>query len=117
MSPANKGCQKINDLIFKELIKRGYSLEGNTRIWNIADSKLWYLTPKQSQAFLDLEQSTAYQKEIIQKEIDLINKNLCEILAKVGKDYDKVDEIRAVLKAQGIVVKDLKDSVDWAWEE
>jgi len=36
---------KINDLIFKELLKRGYSLEGNTRIWNLADSKLWYLTP------------------------------------------------------------------------
>ena len=40
---------QINDLIFKELIKRGYSLEGKTRIWNIADSKLWYLTPEQAQ--------------------------------------------------------------------
>ena len=47
--------QVINDLIFKELIKRGYSLEGNTRVWNIADSKLWYLTPEQSEAFLDIE--------------------------------------------------------------
>ena len=42
---AETEAPKINDLIFKELIKRGYSLEGNTRIWNIADSKLWYLTP------------------------------------------------------------------------
>jgi uncharacterized SAM-dependent methyltransferase len=69
----------INDLIFKELIKRGYSLEGNTRIFNIADSKLWYLTPAQAQAFLDLEKSKDYQKEVIQIEIDLIDKNLDEI--------------------------------------
>jgi uncharacterized SAM-dependent methyltransferase len=74
----------INDLIFKELIKRGYSLEGNTRIWNIADSKLWYLTPEQAQAFLDLEHSEEYQKDVIQKEIDLINENVDEIIKKVG---------------------------------
>jgi uncharacterized SAM-dependent methyltransferase len=76
----------INDLIFKELIKRGYSLEGNTRIWNIADSKLWYLRPDQAQAFLDLEASEDYQKDVIQKEIDLINNNIDEIIDKVGKD-------------------------------
>ena len=54
---ADKKGQKINDLIFRELIKRGYSLEGNTRIWNIADSKLWYLTPEQAQSYLDAENS------------------------------------------------------------
>jgi len=77
---------QINDLIFKELIKRGYSLEGNTRIWNIADSKLWYLKPEQAQAFLDLESSKEYQEEIIQKEVDLINNNIDEIVSKVGKE-------------------------------
>jgi len=79
-----KENQEINDLIFKELIKRGYSLEGNTRIWNIADSKLWYLTPEQAQAFLDLEASKDYERDVIQKEIDLINNNIEEILEKVG---------------------------------
>lgn len=77
---------QINDLIFKELIKRGYSLEGNTRVWNIADSKLWYLTPEQAQSFLDLEQSEDYQKDVIQKEIDLINGNISAILNKVDAD-------------------------------
>jgi len=37
--------------------------------------------------------------------------------AKASKSYDKVDEIRAKLKEQGIVLKDMKDSVDWAYEE
>lgn len=83
---AEKEKPKINDLIFRELIKRGYSLEGNTRIWNIADSKLWYLKPEQAQAFLDLESSTDYQQGVIQKEIDLINNNIEDIVKKIGKD-------------------------------
>lgn len=83
---------KINDLIFKELLKRGYSLEGNTRIWNLADSKLWYLTPEQAQAFLDLEQSKDYQKEVIQKEIDLIKKNINEITSEIkNKSINLID--------------------------
>ncbi|MEI6849629.1 MAG: L-histidine N(alpha)-methyltransferase [archaeon] len=76
---------QVNDLIFKELLKRGYSLEGRTRIWNIADSKLWYLTPEQAQGFLDLEKSKEYQKDVIQKEIDLIKDNINEILKKLDK--------------------------------
>ncbi len=80
---SSKGSSEINDLIFKELIKRGYSLEGNTRIWNLADSKLWYITPSQAQAFLDLEQSKDYQKEVIQKEVDLIKDNIDEITSEI----------------------------------
>jgi uncharacterized SAM-dependent methyltransferase len=82
-SKPNVKNSEINDLIFKELLKRGYSLEGNTRIWNLADSKLWYLTPEQAQSFLDLEQSKDYQKDVIQKEIDLIDKNIQEITSEI----------------------------------
>ena len=37
--------------------------------------------------------------------------------AKAAKDYAKVDEIRAALKAQGIVLKDTKAGIDWAYSE
>ncbi|GAA4013249.1 cysteine--tRNA ligase [Hymenobacter fastidiosus] len=37
--------------------------------------------------------------------------------AKTTKDYDKVDQIRAALKGQGIIIKDLKTGIDWAYEE
>jgi len=53
---------KINDLVFKEVLKRGYNQEGKTRVWNLADSKLWYLTPKQAQGFLNLEETKDYKK-------------------------------------------------------
>jgi cysteinyl-tRNA synthetase len=37
--------------------------------------------------------------------------------AKASKAYDKVDQIRAALKEQGILIKDLKTGVDWAYSE
>lgn len=37
--------------------------------------------------------------------------------AKEEKAYDKVDAIRAELKKQGIVIKDMKTGIDWAYEE
>ena len=37
--------------------------------------------------------------------------------AKADKAYDKVDVIRAALKSQGIVIKDTKAGVEWAYSE
>ena len=37
--------------------------------------------------------------------------------AKTAKAYDKVDLIRAALKSQGIVIKDTKAGVEWAYSE
>ncbi|MEX2592335.1 MAG: cysteine--tRNA ligase [Anditalea sp.] len=37
--------------------------------------------------------------------------------AKQARDYARVDEIRTFLKEMGIVVKDMKDKIDWAYEE
>jgi cysteinyl-tRNA synthetase len=38
-------------------------------------------------------------------------------LAKKKMNYDKVDELRAKLKEQGLIIKDMKDRVVWAYEE
>ncbi|AMR28909.1 cysteine--tRNA ligase [Hymenobacter psoromatis] len=37
--------------------------------------------------------------------------------AKSAKAYDKVDQIRSALKTQGIVIKDTKTGVEWAYSE
>ncbi len=37
--------------------------------------------------------------------------------AKFRKDFERVDKIRAGLKANGIIVKDMKTGIDWAYEE
>lgn len=56
-------------------------------------------------------------------ESDLSSENLLSVIldeyrsAKDAKDYDKVDTLRARLKAEGVIVKDMKTGVDWAFEE
>jgi len=37
--------------------------------------------------------------------------------AKTAKEYDKVDRIRSYFKTQGLVIKDMKTGIDWAYEE
>ncbi len=49
---------------------------------------------------------------------NLINTILSEYkTAKFNRNFDKVDELRAQLKEEGIVVKDMKDKIEWAFEE
>jgi cysteinyl-tRNA synthetase len=37
--------------------------------------------------------------------------------AKDNKQYDKIDKIRAYFKEAGLVIKDMKNGIDWAYEE
>jgi len=83
---------RINDLIFRELIKRGVKQVDKGRLWYLADSKLWYVTPAQAQGYLDLEQSPEYREGLIQAEIDLIGQNLDAILSQLPEQkYNLVD--------------------------
>ncbi|WP_258102755.1 cysteine--tRNA ligase [Marinoscillum sp. MHG1-6] len=56
-------------------------------------------------------------------ELDLKGEKLVDVVlteykaAKEAKDYEKVDALRAELKQLGIVVKDMKNQIDWAFEE
>lgn len=58
-------------------------------------------------------------KEEKPEDIDGIISILLDIYrkAKESKDYEKVDEIRASLKKYGIVLKDMKNAIGWAYEE
>jgi uncharacterized SAM-dependent methyltransferase len=78
---------KINDVVFNELLKRGYSVEGKNKVWNIADSKLWYLTSEQAQAFLDLENKDTKQKMFAKKEMDLLKQKFSELTSGIMDKY------------------------------
>jgi len=93
-SPKNASMKikNINGLILKELVKRPYSIEGKNKVYNIADSKLWYVTPSQSQAFLDLEKKDKFQEAVVKKEISLLKENFNDIFSSVsGKKLNIVD--------------------------
>jgi SAM-dependent methyltransferase len=104
---------QINDLLFSELIKRGFRTEGNTRIWNLADSKLWYLTPKQAQGFLDLEKTEGYKESIIEKEISLISQNLSSMINLLkNKKYNLIDLGCGDGKKASLFIKELSKKIN-----
>ncbi len=59
----------------------------------------------------------------LKHESDLDGQALIDVIleeykqAKEARNFEKVDHLRAKLKTQGVVVKDMKDRVDWAFEE
>jgi cysteinyl-tRNA synthetase len=57
------------------------------------------------------EEKTSNQDQLLEIILNIYSK------AKTARDYKKVDEIRAALKAMGIIVKDMKHQIDWAYEE
>ena len=78
---------EINSQIFKELMKRGYSLRGDRRVWNISDSKLWFLTPALAEGFVTLKDKTGfYRKNVIMPELDLIKNNAKKISSSINSD-------------------------------
>lgn len=58
-----------------------------------------------------LEEKSDTQQQMISLLLNLYTE------AKTARDYEKVDEIRAGLKEIGFVVKDMKNKIDWAYEE
>ena len=83
---------QAKELIFKELVKRGYSLKGKKRIWDLYDSKLWYLTPELSKGFLKLYKYEPYRKAVVDTELRLLKDNCCKIMQKFGsRTFNLVD--------------------------
>jgi uncharacterized SAM-dependent methyltransferase len=79
--------ERVNDAVFRELIKRGYSVEGKNKVWNIADSKLWYLTSEQARAFLDLEKKDLKQRMFAKKEESLLKEKFSELTSGIKDKY------------------------------
>lgn len=83
---------KVNHLIFKELMKRGHSVNGENNIWDLSDSKLWYLTPELSEGFLNLAKYEPYKNNVIDREIDLLYTHFHKIVSMVpGEKFNLVD--------------------------
>lgn len=83
----------ISDLTFKELLKRGFRMDGETRVWDLADSKLWYLSDSQSEGFLELTRTARYQASVVDKEIQLLRSTMDVILDSLPSRHCNVIDL------------------------
>ncbi len=107
---AEKESRQVNNLIFKELIKRGYSEENGFKIWNIADSKLIFCSNNKGQAFFDFEKNSRYQNKIDFQEVNTIKDNIKEIKDSIkDKAINIVDLGCGSGKKASTIIQQLKD--------
>lgn len=81
-----EGFMKIHPLIFRELLKRGYSVEGAARVWNIADSKLEYITLQQAKTYLAITTAEDYLLPMPSTEAVLVRTHLSSIIPHLPSD-------------------------------
>lgn len=74
----------INEPVFRELVKQGYSRENGKRVWELLNLDLLHSSPQLSQAFLDMKDSSLYRDRIIKREIDLIKESASTLKAAIG---------------------------------
>jgi len=74
---------------------------------------------KMKDTYLDLVQKVLGVSEEKPEQPDTFIHALLDLYksAKENKEYDKVDQIRAYFKKEGLVIKDMKHGIDWAYEE
>lgn len=107
---AEKENQRVNNLIFKELIKRGYSEKNSSKIWNLADSKLIFCLNNGGQTFFDFEKNSRYQNKIDLQEINTIKNNIKEIKDNIkDKAINIVDLGCGSGKKAASIIQQLKD--------
>ena len=83
---------EIKELLFRELVKRGYSKEGEKKIWEMSDLDFLFLTDELAKGFLELRAHPRYQQIIINKEFELIDSNLNFFNDKLGgESFNLVD--------------------------
>ena len=77
------------------------------------------LFARMKKTYIDFVEDVLGLQEEDPAELKSMVESMLEIYrqAKHRKDFDKVDEIRASLKENGIIVKDMKSKIDWAYEE
>ena len=74
----------IRDIVFKELIRNGYSESKGKKIWNIANRSFLHLTPEMSKRFLNLRKFKPYKEGIYDRELELFRKHAPDFLERIG---------------------------------
>lgn len=74
----------VNDLVFRELIKRGYSKSGTKRVWDVSNHNLLVSSDESAQAFLNLKNFPVYRDNIINRETALIKASASTLRKSLG---------------------------------
>lgn len=74
----------MNEAIFKDFIKNGYSRVKGRREWDVSDYHLVYASPELARGFLNLSNSPLFRKRVNDREVGLLRANSERVRHAVG---------------------------------
>ncbi|MBC7485167.1 MAG: cysteine--tRNA ligase, partial [Cytophagaceae bacterium] len=98
------------------VVKKVHTLQLNNALFNGINKESF---DNMKQTFISLTTDVLGLLEEAPNNNEVIIEGLLEWykLAKENKDYEQIDRIRSWFKACGMQIKDMKTSIDWAYEE
>ena len=82
----------LRDLLFAELVKKGYSeLKDGRKVWDVANRNFLYQTDELAQAFLNLRDHPRYRATILNIEIDLLVRAVKQFASKISTNANVID--------------------------
>ncbi len=78
--------ENFRGMLFKELVKKGYSEFKGRRIWDIANRSFLYGNDELAKKFLEFRSFPRYKKTIVDIEVGLIKDNAGRFLSGLGED-------------------------------
>lgn len=79
-----------NKAFFRELVKQGYSIAKNKRVWDLSDGKLWCLTPELIEGYEKFVKYAPYKENVVEPEKDLLAKNAGMIFSLIHNPHANV---------------------------
>ncbi|MDO8508529.1 MAG: L-histidine N(alpha)-methyltransferase [Nanoarchaeota archaeon] len=70
----------IKELLLKELVKNGYSVENGINIWDISDRSFRFINKEMADAYLKLKEHPRYKSNVIDKELKLLKETSKQLL-------------------------------------
>ncbi len=74
------------DGLLKEIIRNGYSIQNDKRVWNLAKKCFRYINPEMANSFLKLQKYPRYKATIIDTEIKLLREHIPNFLKDIKKE-------------------------------
>ena len=82
----------MKEILFKELIKKGHSVENSVNIWDISDRSFRYINKEMAEAYLRLSEHPRYKAIVIDIEKKLLKENIKSFIKCVSDcEFNLID--------------------------
>lgn len=81
----------MNELVFKECVRNGYSTQNGSRVWDIASYPLLYSSPELVAGYLNLRSVPRYKDIILNRELTLLQRHSKHLFTQIKQPFNFIE--------------------------